>query len=71
MWKWFNLLFVVPVLVGTFFYVIPEELKHIKHLEEHPNQWSGFAYMRKRFKPFPWGDDTLWQNDIANPKPPQ
>jgi cytochrome c oxidase subunit 6a len=71
MWKWFNIVLVVPSLIACALYTIPPEIKHIKHLKEHPNEWQGYAYMRKRNHAYPWGDDSLFHNDNSNPRPPQ
>lgn len=47
-WKRINLFLVIPSLIIVAFYSLPKELKHIKHLEEHPNKFQAFSYMRKR-----------------------
>lgn len=68
-WKKINAFLVLPCLIIVAAYSIPQELEHIKHLEEHPNKFQGFSYMRKRKNPFPWGDDSLFHNENSNPRP--
>lgn len=71
MWKWFNILITAPALIACAFYTVPAEIKHLAHLKEHPTQWEGFSYMRKRNKPFAWGDNSLFHSDHTNPGPPE
>ena len=52
MWFWFNIFLTAPCLIATAAYTIPPEIKHLHHLHEHPNQWEGYSYMRKRNKVF-------------------
>jgi hypothetical protein len=47
-WKKINLFLVIPSLLVVAAYSLPQELEHIKHLEEHPNKFQGFSYLRKR-----------------------
>ncbi len=44
MWIYINALVVAPVLLAVGYYTIPVELAHIRHLEEHPDEWSGAPY---------------------------
>ena len=50
MWWWFNIVLTAPCLIATAAYTIPPEVKHIAHMKEHPNEWEGYSYMRKRVK---------------------
>jgi hypothetical protein len=67
MWKWFNIILVAPSLIACALYTIPPEIKHINHLKEHPKEWEGYSYMRKRAHDYPWGNDSLFHNENANP----
>ena len=48
LWYRINLFLVVPALALVAFYALPKELEHIHHLQEHPNQFLGYDYLRKR-----------------------
>ena len=51
--KWRNVTIVaVPFCVGLMAYNLS---KHHDHKEQHP-----YPYMQKRQKPFPWGNDNLF-----------
>ncbi|KAJ3404194.1 hypothetical protein HDV05_007312 [Chytridiales sp. JEL 0842] len=68
-WLKFNLFFTAPVMVVASYMIIPKEIEHIHHIEEHPLQWQAYPYMRKRKNEFPWGDLSLFHNDSFNPQP--
>ena len=67
MWYWFNIIITAPALIATAAYTVPPEIKHLAHLKEHPSEFVGFPYLRKRSRQFPWGDDSLFHSDHANP----
>ncbi|RKO97639.1 hypothetical protein CXG81DRAFT_3528, partial [Caulochytrium protostelioides] len=67
MWVWINWLLVAPTMLAVAYYTVPVELAHMKHLDEHANEWSGIPYLRRRKNPFPWGDDSLFHHPNANP----
>ncbi len=48
MWKKINLFLVVPGTVLVAMYSLPQELEHIHHLQEHPNEFVPMPYLRKR-----------------------
>ncbi|KAJ3321672.1 hypothetical protein HDV06_003965 [Boothiomyces sp. JEL0866] len=72
MWLYFNIFITAPVLVATIAFAIPPEMKHIEHLKHHPNEWVGFAYLRKRTRDtLPWGgSNSLFHNQYSNAVPP-
>ncbi|KAJ3204927.1 hypothetical protein HDU67_009209 [Dinochytrium kinnereticum] len=47
-WLNFNIFFTVPALVAVAYLGIPGEVKHIKHLSEHPNEYVEHPHLRKR-----------------------
>ncbi|KAJ1527336.1 hypothetical protein HK096_010904 [Nowakowskiella sp. JEL0078] len=65
-WVKFNIFFTFPVLAVIAGFVLPEELKHLKHLEEHPIHLLPYHYIRKRKNEFPWGDNSLFHNSVVN-----
>ena len=60
---------VIPALVAVGAYTLPAELSHIKHLEEHPNDFVAYPHMRKRKNEFPWGNEALFHNKNSNAVP--
>ncbi|KAI9008158.1 cytochrome c oxidase subunit VIa-domain-containing protein [Gaertneriomyces semiglobifer] len=68
-WKKYNAFLVIPALALVAFYTIPQEVEHLHHLSEHPNTFQAYPYMRKRKNPYAWGDDNLFYNPNANPRP--
>eukprot|EP00842_Homolaphlyctis_polyrhiza_P006667 jgi/Hompol1/7000/HPOL_005153-RA len=70
-WYWINLLLVAPALIASGIYVIPNEMEHIKHKYEHPNEYVPFQHLRKLKNPFPWGFDPLFDNKAFVPGPPR
>lgn len=67
MWKWFNIVLVVPSLVACVLFTVPPEIEHLKHINSHKREFEPFSYMRKRSHEYPWGDDSLFHNENANP----
>ena len=47
-WKRFNIFVTLPLLILTGAYVLPHEMEHIHHLEEHPREFIPYSYIRKR-----------------------
>ncbi|KAI8620656.1 cytochrome c oxidase subunit VIa-domain-containing protein [Chytriomyces sp. MP71] len=66
-WFYLNFLVTIPGLVAVCYFCVPTELEHLRHLLEHPREFEDLPYMRKRKNPFPWGDNSLFHNDNANP----
>ncbi|TPX43200.1 hypothetical protein SeMB42_g04828 [Synchytrium endobioticum] len=70
-WWRINLYVVAPALVLVAMYSLPGEFAHIRHLQEHPNEFVAYPYLRKRKNPFPFsdGDHTMFSNPMCNPDP--
>ncbi|KAJ3401845.1 hypothetical protein HDU80_005661 [Chytriomyces hyalinus] len=66
-WFYLNFAITIPGLAAALYFCVPPELEHLNHLLEHPREFEDLPYMRKRKTPFPWGDNSLFHNDHANP----
>ncbi|TPX75542.1 hypothetical protein CcCBS67573_g03186 [Chytriomyces confervae] len=69
-WFYLNFAITIPGLAAALYFCVPPELEHLNHLLEHPREFEDLPYMRKRKTPFPWGDNSLFHNDNANPSRP-
>ncbi|KAJ3260209.1 Serine/threonine kinase [Chytriomyces hyalinus] len=69
-WFYLNFAITIPGLAAALYFCVPPELEHLDHLLEHPREFEDLPYMRKRKTPFPWGDNSLFHNDHANPSKP-
>ena len=69
LWTKINIFLVFPALIAVGIYTLPAELNHIRHLEEHPNEYTAWPHLRKRKNEFPWGNEALFHNKNNNAVP--
>ena len=62
-WKYISIFVCAPVLS----YLIYKEGKEFLHEEMEQREYIPYSHMRIRNKQFPWGNKSLFHNQLVNP----
>ncbi|KAI8868207.1 hypothetical protein GQ42DRAFT_116111, partial [Ramicandelaber brevisporus] len=66
LWRKLSLYVALPVVAIFGYRSYHQAKEHEEHTLAHPPTFPGFAYMRIRNKPFPWGNESLFDHPINN-----